>query len=242
MLRWSHPRHRWWKTYLKKKKSIKSIATIRNNRRYATKCSRMESNIICFHDVSMFRIEVYRWGKTISIGYFLPLLARQASLKTCEPPEVLHSRQSTRIEPESYELTPICGYLAFQLINFTNNFTCDGLCTGPGLPSLCEWGVPILGDGCIGDIPLAVGLPGLCKTLDTDPGPGEWDTNGAGLCMGELCWVMGDAVGDNMGDWGVLAGWIGDEAGGPRGDCVNSGLWPGPGLCFVCCLFRYSFI
>ena len=73
--------------------------------------------------------------------------------------------------------------------------TCDGEGAGPGLLSPCECGVPMRGDGCIGDIPL-----GLCRMLVTEPGPGEWDIMGLGLCKGELCWVRGDADGDIMGD------------------------------------------
>lgn len=83
--------------------------------------------------------------------------------------------------------------------------TCDGDCTGPGLfASPCECGVPIRGDGCIpsGDMLLVGWLPGLWSTVATDAGPGDGETNGAGLCNGELCWaVIGDdAVGDIIGD------------------------------------------
>lgn len=75
--------------------------------------------------------------------------------------------------------------------------------------------------------------------LDTDPGPGECDTTGAGLCNGELCCIIGDADGDIIGLCDV--GCIGDETGCLKGDCVwpiKRGDWPGPGR--LVCLFRYS--
>lgn len=78
--------------------------------------------------------------------------------------------------------------------------TCEGDGAAPGLPSLCDSGVPIRGEGCIGDILAFCWLLGLCITLDIDPGPGECETTGAGLCNGELCCIIGEAEGDIMGD------------------------------------------
>lgn len=126
--------------------------------------------------------------------------------------------------------------------------TCpDGDCTGPGLGLPCECGVPILGDGCTGD--MIIGLPGLCIRPATAD-PGECVTIGPGLFSGELCCVIGeeDAVGDIIGDCGV---WIGELGGWwcccARGECIccwRRGEWPWRWCCccLFCCLFLYSFI
>lgn len=97
----------------------------------------------------------------------------------------------------------------------------------------------------MGDILVGILLPGLCKIFWTDAEPGEDEINGPGLFIGEMCWVNGDAEadGDIIGDWEVLGWWMGDDAGGPKGEWICcKGDWPGVGLCLACCLFRYSFI
>lgn len=76
----------------------------------------------------------------------------------------------------------------------------DG-CIGDGCIGDGCIGDGCMGEGCIGDmLAFCWLLPGLCITFDMDPGPGECETTGAGLCKGELCCIIGEADGDIMGD------------------------------------------
>uniref|UniRef100_A0A182V9B4 Uncharacterized protein n=1 Tax=Anopheles merus TaxID=30066 RepID=A0A182V9B4_ANOME len=136
----------------------------------------------------------------------------------------------------------------------------DGPPPGPGLngfSSICEWGVPMRGDGCIvlyGDMALfeLVWLPpGLCSTDEfTLAGPGLCDSSGLGECSGlwfgcRMRLLSGDCTvgwysepgcelgdGDISGDGGAISDWAGELPGAPTGVDApdDAGL---PDWCFV---------